>query len=94
MATKPVKKRGAPPPACEPSEYDDSDIRAIHALAAGKASEGQQKQAIEWIVHKAARTHDLAYRPGEDGRRETDFALGRAFVGQQILKMLLLRPKT
>lgn len=90
----PTKKRGGPPPACDPAEYDDLDIRAIQALAAGKASESQQKQAIEWIVHKAANTHDLCYRPGEDGRRETDFALGRAFVGQQILKMLQLRPKT
>lgn len=86
------KKRGGPPPACDPADYDDHDIRAVQALASGKASESQQKHAIEWIVHKAANTHDLCYRPGDSG--ETAFACGRAFVGQQILKMLKLRPKT
>jgi hypothetical protein len=34
---------------------------------------------------------DEPYRPGgEDGRRETDFALGKANVGRQIAKLLNL----
>lgn len=89
-----MAKRSGPPLACEPAPYDDTDIRAVQALAAGVANDGQQKQALDWIIKRAANTYDLAYRPGEEGRRETDFALGRAFVGQQIVKMLKLRPKT
>ncbi len=89
-----VKKRGAPPPACDPAEYDDTDIRAVQAVAAGKATESQQQQAFAWIVNHAAATYDLHFRPGADGERDTAFALGRAFVGQQIVKMMKLRPKT
>lgn len=88
------KKRGGPPPAVEPAQYDENDIRAIQALSSGNASEGQQKRALEWIVNNACQTYDLHYRPGAEGERDTAFALGRAFAGQQIVKMLRLRPKT
>lgn len=88
-----TKKRGGPPPACLPAEYEKADIAAVQACAAGVGSADQQKRALEWIVHKAANTYDLHYRPGEEGRRDTDFALGRAFVGAQITKMLKLRPQ-
>lgn len=91
---KPVpRKRGAPPPACEPAAYDEHDVTAVQALFAGVASPTQQKRALEWIIKEAAKTYDLHYRPGPDGDRETSFALGRAFVGQQIVKMTLLTVK-
>ena len=74
--------------AWRPADYEDADIYAIRALAAGNATEGQQKRALEWIIHKAAGTYDLSFRPGgAEGARETDFAEGRRFVGSQIVKL-------
>ena len=78
--------------AFEPPPYDESVVYSMQALAAGKASEGQQKLAITWIVNHAAATYDLPYRPGVDGQRDTDFACGRMFVGLQIVKMLNIVP--
>lgn len=82
-------------PVAQPKEpwayapYDDDDIRAIKALAAGKASEGQQRIALAWIIHNAARTYDMPFRPGGiDGQRNSDFACGRIFVGQQVIKLI------
>lgn len=74
-----------------PPAYEKADVSAIQALAAGLASPEQQKRALDWIINQAAGTYDLAYRPGgEDGSRDTTFALGRVFVGQQVVKMLKL----
>ncbi|MHB9436133.1 MULTISPECIES: hypothetical protein [unclassified Mesorhizobium] len=80
-----------------PATYDDLDVAAVKALAAGNASEGQQKRAIAWIVHKAAMTYDEVFVPGQPdvGHHLT----GRRNVGNQILKLvntpidLLRKPK-
>jgi hypothetical protein len=69
-----------------PAKYDPSDSHAIRALMTGTASAGQQRQALDWIIHVLCRTYDEPYRPGEDGRRETDYALGMAYVGRQLVK--------
>lgn len=72
-----------------PAEYDDTITRALKALQTGTASPDQQQQALNWIIHEAARTYDQPFRPGgDDGARATDFACGRMFVGQQIVKQL------
>jgi hypothetical protein len=47
--------------------------------------------ALNWIVHICAGAHSMSYRPGADGDRDTAFAEGRRFVGNQILKQTLLR---
>lgn len=71
-----------------PPRWTKADAGALQALQRGDADPHQQQRAIRWIVEAAAATYDLAYRPGgEEGRRDTDFALGRAFVGQQIVKL-------
>jgi|GEM_PF-1090198 len=76
-----------------PPEYELADVTAVQAVLAGRASPEQQQRAMRWVIERAAGTYDLAYRPGgEDGRRDTDFALGRAFVGQQIVKLSKLNP--
>lgn len=76
-----------------PAAYDKAVLMAIRACLAGKANDGQQKLAMDWIITKAANYYDLSYRPGsEDGRRGTDFHEGRRFVGAQIVKMT--RPET
>lgn len=73
----------------KPPDYDSHDIMALKALEAGNANEGQQQRALRWIIHGAADTYGLSFRNGgEEGRRATDFAEGRKFVGQQIVKMV------
>lgn len=71
-----------------PPEYDDRVVHAFKAMARGDARDSQQKLVLDWIINQACKTYDLPYRPGEDGKRDTDFACGKAFVGQQIVKML------
>lgn len=73
------------PPGAEPA-----DTAALQALARGTATSDQQKRALDWIVLQACGTYDLAYRPG-DTDRDTNIALGRQFVGQQIVKQLKLK---
>lgn len=72
----------------DPPVLDTDELRALKALAAGKASEGQQVVALAVIVNKLAATYDLPFRPGVDGSRATDFACGRMFVGQRIVNAI------
>lgn len=70
----------------KPAPYGDADIAAFKALAAGVANEGQQQRALAWLIHQAARTYDLSYRPESD--RDTAFAEGARWVGLQIVKLI------
>lgn len=82
-------RRVIPTSACLPPEYEVADVSALQALGRGEASPDQQKRALKWLIEKAAATYDQCYRPGsEDGRRDTDFAEGRRFVGLQAVKLL------
>jgi hypothetical protein len=72
----------------DPLPLDEAEIRAIKALASGTASEGQQKRALDVIIHKFAGTYDQSFRPGPDGHRATDFAEGRRYVGNRIVHTL------
>jgi hypothetical protein len=76
--------------ALNPPAYEAKHISAIQAVACGEASPDQQKLAMEWIINDAAGTYQQSYRPTEEGRRDTDFAEGRRFVGMQIVKLLKL----
>lgn len=78
-----MKKAYAP---WKPIPYRKADAAALQALATGTANEGQQKRALQYVIETAANTYDLAYQPNSP--RDTDFALGRAFVGQQLVKLL------
>lgn len=84
-------KKNASKPVWFPVDYTTRVVRALQALAAGKATDTQQRLAIDWIVNKAASTYDWPFRP--DSARDTDIALGRQFVGQQIVKLINLDPK-
>lgn len=77
-------------PAYEPARYDEAVLAAIKAVNAGVASADQQQLALRWIVEQACGTYDQPFRPGHDG--QTEFACGRMFAGQQIVKMLKLVP--
>lgn len=71
-----------------PPEWDIADAKAIQQLAAGEAPPEQQRRALKWIIENACGTYDMPYRP--ESSRDTDFACGRMFVGQQIVKLLKL----
>jgi len=75
-----------------PPAYEDADAIAIQALERGNANMDQQKRALAWIIEKAAGTYEMSYRPGAgEGDRDTVFAEGRRFVGNQIVKMTKLK---
>lgn len=57
----------------------------MQALAGGTANAGQQKHALDWILKDAC---GLPLWPYRENQRETDIALGRHFVAQQIVGLL------
>lgn len=76
-----------------PAQPTKSVHYALTSLAAGSASEQQQRIALDWILNHAARTYDQPFRPGgAEGARATDFAAGMMFVGQQIVRAMKLNP--
>jgi len=82
-----VAKKPAPQP-WHPAPYEDIDTMAIKALAAGVASAGQQKRALDWIITRLCGTYDQPFRPGAGGDRDTVFACAKQHVGQQIVKQI------
>jgi hypothetical protein len=68
-----------------PPEYIAADALAIQALVEGTAEPQQQKRAIDWIVMQASGMYEFNYYKTD---RDTSFGLGRAFVGQQIVKLM------
>lgn len=78
-----AKKTIADTPAV-PAAYTKADVAAIQALLVGTATADQQRRALDWIIKQAACTYEFPYYPSD---RDTAFACGKAFVGQQIVKL-------
>lgn len=74
-----------------PPDWEVADASAIQALVNGTAEPHQQKRALQWIVERAAGTYEFNYYPSD---RDTAFALGRSFVGQQIVKLTRINTST
>jgi len=75
----------------QPARCTKADISAVKALSNGTANSEQQVRALKWIVENASMYYDLSFSPGgDDGRRDTDFAEGRRYVGGQIVKLTKL----
>lgn len=73
-----------------PIPWVNADVLSLQRLQAGAANPIEQKRALDWIM-KCTGFTDEPYRPGDEaGRRDTDFALGKAHVGRQIAKLLNL----
>lgn len=85
----PAARRGLTPARAvtgsEPARFTSVDATAVQAVYAGTANDGQQKQALDWILKNACGLPTWAYK---ESQRETDVALGRQFVGQQIMGIL------
>jgi len=83
-----------------PPEYDEETVYAIRAVAEGIANDGQQKlfwRYLMYVTKASEEFADLSYRPdSEGGRRDTDFAEGKRFVGLMLRKLLRaeVNPKT
>jgi len=72
---------------------DNADIFAIQAVAQGRANEGQQIRAFDYIVRVLCETDRMTFWPGaDDGRRATDFAEGKRWIGVQLRRIERLRP--
>lgn len=68
-------------------DFSEREVRLIQALHRGDATPEMQRDALAYIINVAAATYDMPYRPGDSGRRDTDFACGKAFVGQTLVRM-------
>ncbi len=77
-----------PREAWKPPPWKHEEVGALQALAAGKAQPHQQQIALDYIINALCATYDMAYRP--ESARDTDFACGRQFVGQQVVYLLKL----
>jgi hypothetical protein len=73
-----------------PVPYEESDIRAVQALANGTASPDEQRAVMLFIINTVAGTYDMSFRP--ESERDTCFAEGRRFVGLTLIKLLKLIP--
>ena len=83
LPAKPLKR----PPANEPATLVKAVVSAIQALERGEANMHQQKMALEFIINEMSGPYNPdIFDPSNP--RLTDFGLGRAFVGQQIIGAL------
>jgi hypothetical protein len=74
-------------------QVENADIFALQALERGTANAAQQKRALTFIERRLCATDRMSFYPGaEDGRRASDFAEGKRWVGSQIRRLLKLRP--
>lgn len=77
-----------------PPDHDEQVIWAVRAFFKGEATQSQQFAVRDYLMYITGASDewaDLSYRPGEDGRRATDFAEGKRFPGLMLRK--LLRPE-
>ena len=70
-----------------PAEYELADVVSVQACVEGRADEIQQRRAMDWIINQASGMYEFQFYPSD---RDTAFALGRGFVGQQIVKLTKL----
>lgn len=96
MAQQPKRKpREAMPWELRGHELEAADIFALQAVSKGTANAGQQQRALEAILHKVCRHRRMSFYPGGlEGDRATIFAEGKRFVGDQIVRLLKMRPGT
>lgn len=74
--------------ATAPAPYDKNIVLAVRALREGKANEGQQIAAMQWIELVVCNVEGMSFHEdGDGGERASAFHEGRRFVGNQIRKM-------
>lgn len=88
MADKPKREVRLFEPWAPPASLELVHVAAIKALFAGTASDQQQRAAIAFIVNDICGFNDEPFCPGEDGRRSTDYALGKRRVATVLYSIL------
>lgn len=68
----------------KPAAYDKEVLYAFRALFDGKANDGQQKRALEWLLFNACHVGQLSFATTE---RESAFNEGERHIGLQIARM-------
>lgn len=72
----------------KPTPWENADALSVQRWSRGEANAIEQQRAFRWVL-RATSYLDEPFRPGgEDGRRNTDFALGKAHVGREIAKLI------
>jgi hypothetical protein len=90
---KPARPKSRPDRPWQIPRIDDADIFALQAVANGTASSAQQQRAFEYVVRSLCETDRMTFWPGaEDGKRATDFAEGKRWVGLQLRRIEKMRP--
>lgn len=87
-----LRPRSQPDRPWQMPRIEDADIFALQAIANGAASNAQQQRAYEYLVRALCETDRMTFWPGEDGRRATDFAEGKRWVGLQLRRIEKMRP--
>jgi hypothetical protein len=90
---KSLRAKSQPDRPWQMPRIEDSDIFALQAVAKGIANDAQQVRAYDCIVRVLCETDRMTFWPGgEDGKRATDFAEGKRWVGVQLRRIEKLRP--
>lgn len=71
-----------------PTTTDVTHVAALKALQAGTATAEQQQRALDFILRDVCGYYDEQFCPGEDGRRSTDYALGKRRVATYLVSLL------
>ena len=90
---KPARPKSQPDRPWQMPRIADADIFALQAVASGEANAAQQQRAWDCVVRILCETDRMTFWPGaEDGRRATDFAEGKRWVGLQLRRIEKMRP--
>jgi hypothetical protein len=93
MKPSPSRRKSQPDRPWQMPAIEDADIFALQAIARGEASAVQQQRGYEYVVRALCETDRMTFWPGaEDGRRATDFAEGKRWVGLQLRRIEKMRP--
>ncbi len=91
---KPVRPKSQPDRPWQMPRIADADIFALQAVASGEANAAQQQRAYDYVVRTLCETDRMTFWPGaDDGRRATDFAEGKRWVGLQLRRIEKMRPE-
>jgi hypothetical protein len=94
---KPARSKSQPERPWQMPRIADADIFALQALARGEASAAQQQRAFDCVVRTLCETDRMTFwlnrdLGADDGRRATDFAEGKRWVGLQLRRIEKMRP--
>jgi endonuclease/exonuclease/phosphatase family metal-dependent hydrolase len=89
---RPTRAKSQPEQPWQTPRLADADIFALQAVAGGEANAAQQQRAWDCVVRTLCEADRMTFWPGHDGRRATDFAEGKRWVGLQLRRIEKMRP--